>query len=274
MDKPMTATATATTPTASTTTSPASAAATLAPHQRARIRAITLDLDDTLWPFLPVIRRAEQVLHDWLLAHAPRTAPVLAARPGLLRELREAVQRERPELAHDLSGMRLESIRRLLLQAGEGPALARPAFDAFFAERQRVVLYDDTLPALDWLAARFALVAVSNGNADVARAGLGRYFRAAFSASSYGKAKPHADIFHAAAAAAGVPAAAVLHVGDDPRLDVAGAHAAGMLTAWVARADADGSLPDWRQCGEGPPPHLTVPDLGALCTALQGPSHA
>jgi len=33
------------------------------------IRAITLDLDDTLWPIWPVIERAEQALHEWLEAH-------------------------------------------------------------------------------------------------------------------------------------------------------------------------------------------------------------
>jgi putative hydrolase of the HAD superfamily len=236
------------------------------------VRAISFDLDDTLWPFLPVILQAERVLRDWLLVQAPRTAPALAS-PGLLRELREAVQRERPELAHDLSGLRRESIRRLLLQVGEPPGLAEPAFDAFFAARQRVTLYDDALPALDWLAARYPLVAISNGNADVARAGLGRYFRAAFSASTFGKAKPHADIFHAAAAALGVPADAVLHVGDDPALDVAGAHAAGMQTAWVARAGDTGAAPDWRH-DHGHPPHLTVSHLGALCEALQAQAQA
>lgn len=239
------------------------------PPRLDHIRAISFDLDDTLWPFLPVILQAEQVLRDWLLAQAPGTAQVLAARPAALRELREVVQHERPDLAHDLSGMRRESIRRLLVQVDEDPALAEPAFDVFFAERQRVRLYDDTLPALEWLSARFPLVAISNGNADVARVGLQRYFRAAFSAVTFGKAKPHADIFHAAAAAAGVAAHAVLHVGDDAALDVAGAHAAGLSTAWVARVGDDGVLPTWRHT-HGPAPHLTVAHLGELVEALQG----
>ena len=39
-----------------------------------RPRALTLDLDDTLWPVWPAIERAEAVLHDWLKAHAPATA--------------------------------------------------------------------------------------------------------------------------------------------------------------------------------------------------------
>ena len=38
------------------------------------VRAITLDLDDTLWPFAPIGARIEQVLHAWLLEHSPRTA--------------------------------------------------------------------------------------------------------------------------------------------------------------------------------------------------------
>mgnify|MGYP003353772201 CR=1 FL=1 len=37
-----------------------------------RPRALTLDLDDTLWPVWPAIERAEAVLHDWLKAHANR----------------------------------------------------------------------------------------------------------------------------------------------------------------------------------------------------------
>jgi putative hydrolase of the HAD superfamily len=65
-----------------------------------------------------------------------------------------------------------------------------------------------------------------------------------------------------------VPADAVLHVGDDAALDVAGAHAAGMQSAWVARVRDDGSLPGWL-ADHGAPPHLTVAHLGALCVALQ-----
>ena len=38
------------------------------------LRAISLDLDDTLWPVWPAIRRAEAGLHEWLATHAPATA--------------------------------------------------------------------------------------------------------------------------------------------------------------------------------------------------------
>jgi putative hydrolase of the HAD superfamily len=225
-----------------------------------RIAAISLDLDDTLWPIWPTIERAERALHDWLLREAPRTADLLVS-PGVLRELREATARERSDLAHDLSALRRESIRAALRQSGEDPALADPAFDVFFAERQRVELYEDVLPALQWLSARYPLVAISNGNADVHLTGVGRWFRAAFSARSFGSGKPHAPIFSAAAASVGLLPKNVLHVGDDAALDVVGALGAGMQAAWVVR--------DERAWEHEAKPQLIVPNLHALCVALQ-----
>ena len=197
----------------------------------ARIRAITLDLDDTLWPIWPTITRAENALQAWLSDHAPATAALCAA-PGTLRELRNQMNSTRPDLAHDMSGLRRESIRLVLQRAGDDPALAEPAFEVFFAERHRVDLFDDALPALEWLSSRYPVVAVSNGNADVDRVGIGAHFHASLHAHGFGAAKPDARIFHAAAQAAGVESSQVLHVGDDAHLDGVGAperrHAAGL----------------------------------------------
>ena len=39
------------------------------------IEAITLDLDDTLWPVAPTIAGAEQDLFDWLCACLLYTSP-------------------------------------------------------------------------------------------------------------------------------------------------------------------------------------------------------
>ena len=40
--------------------------------------AVSLDLDDTLWPIWPSIERAEQALDAFLRANCPRTAEALA----------------------------------------------------------------------------------------------------------------------------------------------------------------------------------------------------
>ncbi|KAF1045030.1 HAD family hydrolase [Xylophilus sp.] len=224
------------------------------------IRGITLDLDDTLWPVWPAITRAEHMLRQWLGEHAPATAALYSSTTAL-REIREQVGRERQDLRHDLSELRREAIRRALAHAGEDPALAVPAFDVFFAERQRVELFEDVLPALDHLAARFPILALTNGNADVHRIGLGRYFRGTVSARDSGFGKPDARIFQAGAVALGLHASQVLHVGDDASLDALGALQAGMQTAWLNRGEHPWPHPDL--------PHAEVGDLLELCRLLK-----
>ena len=222
-----------------------------------RIKAITLDLDDTLWPVWPTIGRAEAVLNAWLTAHAPSTA-VLSADAELKKAVRAEINARHADRAHDLSFLRLQSIRALLQQAGDPVHLAESAFEAFFAERQRVDLFDDALPALAFWSQRYPVVALSNGNADVHRVGIGQHFHASVSAQSLGVAKPDLRIFVAGAAAAGVQPHEVLHIGDDAHADCVGALAAGMQVAWLNREGHDWTHGDTR-------PHLEVRDLHTLC---------
>jgi FMN hydrolase / 5-amino-6-(5-phospho-D-ribitylamino)uracil phosphatase len=220
-----------------------------------KISAITIDLDDTLWPIWPTIERAEKVLHDWLTVHAPMTAALFSSPPAL-REIREEMSHSRPDLKSDMSALRRESIRMALYRAGEDPLMAEAAFEVFFAERQRVELFEDALPALDFLAARFPLVALTNGNADVHRIGLGHYFRASISAREFGVGKPDPRIFHAAAGAVDVQPERVLHIGDDATLDALGAINAGMQAGWLNRGDQP-----WPHEQE---PHVTLAHLSEL----------
>lgn len=229
-----------------------------------RIRAMTFDLDDTLWPIAPVMERAERVLIDWLGQHAPMTA-ALFANPLARHDMRQQVQHDRPDLRHNLAAIRLEAIRRSLHKAGDDVRLAEPAFEVLFAERNRVVFYDDAMPAVRRLFARFPLVAVSNGNAELDRVGLSPWFKGGLAAGRFGSAKPGRAIFHAAAQLAGVAPDEVLHVGDDVHLDVLGALDAGMQAVWLNRNDQ--FWPDG--C---PAPHDTVTTLTELCDLLNVPS--
>jgi putative hydrolase of the HAD superfamily len=224
-----------------------------------KIKAIGLDLDDTLWPIWPAIERAEVQLTQWLALEAPRAARVMAD-PQQRVQLRRDLAQARPDLAHDMSAMRREIIRMALARCAEDTALAEPAFEVFFEHRMRVDLFDDALPALRYLASRFPVVAISNGNADVGRVGIGEHFAASLSAHLFGVAKPDARIFHAAAAAAGVAPDEVLHIGDDAELDVLGGLKAGMQTVWLNRAEHD-----WKHELQ---PHVSVPSLDALCALL------
>jgi putative hydrolase of the HAD superfamily len=223
----------------------------------ARIRALTLDLDDTLWPVWPAIQRAEAALHGWLLRHAPATA----ARFDLasLRALRDQVSRERPEWSHDLSALRRESVRMALAAASEDERLAEAAFEVFFAERQRVDFYPDVLEALQRLSRVYPLLALSNGNAELARVGLAPWFRGSLSAREFGVGKPDPRIFVEACRRLGLAPDEVLHVGDDLELDVRGARDAGLQAVWVCRGEGQ---------GVGIDGVVTVCDLHALADRL------
>ncbi|MCE2943406.1 MAG: HAD family hydrolase [Lysobacteraceae bacterium] len=225
------------------------------------IRAISLDLDDTLWPIWPVIERAEGALHAYLEAHCPRTA---AAYPlPRMRALREQVAREHPHLAHDFTTQRLICLEHALGESGDDTAHALPAFEALYVERNRVEFYADALPALDRLGAARPLAALTNGNADLGRIGIASRFAVVVTARAMGVAKPHRAIFEHTAQALALRPDEVLHVGDDPELDVVGAARAGMRSCWINRRGEA-----WP--AELPPPDLAFPCLGALADWLDG----
>jgi putative hydrolase of the HAD superfamily len=201
------------------------------------IRALTLDLDDTLWPIAPAIARAEVVLHAWLARNAAATATRFDI--AALRVLRDEMAHARPEIAHDFSAVRRESLRRALIEAGDEPALAEAAFEVFFAARHELDFYPEVVEALARLAARFPLLALSNGNAEIARTALAPWFRGGLSAREFGVGKPDPRIFHEACRRLGCPPGDVLHVGDDLELDARAARSAGLQAYWLRREPCD-----------------------------------
>ncbi len=197
------------------------------------MRAITLDLDDTLWPFAPIGERIETALHDWFEAHSPRTAERFPI--AEMRALRERVMDEFPQLAHDLGLLRRLTIERALRESGDDPELASAAYAIFFRERNRVEFFPDALDGLRRIAAHLPVAAVTNGNADLAAIGIDAHFRFALTAREYGAPKPDAGFFLEACQRLGFPAGEVLHVGDDPHVDILGAARAGLRTCWIDR---------------------------------------
>jgi HAD superfamily hydrolase (TIGR01509 family) len=199
----------------------------------ARIRAITLDLDDTLWPFAPVAQRIETALGAWLAEHAPGNATRID-RAAMESDL-AALHRERPELIHDVAATRRELLRRMLGTVGDDPALVEAAAAVVFEARQQVDLYPEVAAALDRLAVRRPLIAVTNGNADLELTGVSRWLTNVVSPVEVGVGKPDARIFHFACELLELAPAEVLHVGDNLELDVHGALDAGLQAAWVHR---------------------------------------
>lgn len=231
------------------------------------IRAITLDLDDTVWPFAPIGARIEQVLDDWLRIHSPRTAerfPIAA-----MRALREQVFDAHPHLLHDMGALRRLTLERAFIESDTDPALTDAAYDVFYAERNRVECYPDALDALARISAKLPLAALSNGNADLVAIGLDHHFAFQLGAREHGAAKPDPGIFLAACERLGCAPENVLHVGDHIEMDVLGAARAGLRTAWVHRDDAH--HPHWPH--DDIRPDLIVSDLAALADHLDAMDH-
>ena len=224
------------------------------------VDAITLDLDDTLWPFAPIGARIERTLHDWFLARSPATAarfPIEA-----MRELRNRIHAEHPQHAHDLGLLRRLTIERALRESGGDPALAAEAHALFLDERNRVDFHPEVPAALAELAALRPLAALSNGNADLERIGIDHLFRFRLGAREFGRAKPDAAIFLAACEHLGAEPAHVLHVGDHPEQDALGAQRAGLRSAWINRDGETWPFADAK-------PDLEFTDLAALAAWLR-----
>jgi FMN hydrolase / 5-amino-6-(5-phospho-D-ribitylamino)uracil phosphatase len=194
---------------------------------------LSFDLDDTLWPVEPVMVAAENTMWSWLRERHPELMKSQSIET--MRAVRAKINQRYPERIHDMTFMRRRTLQEMFGDHSEAEALADQAFEVFYAARNRVTFYDDVEPALRRLKRRYRLFALSNGNADLQRTGLAELFEGHVTAISAGAAKPDARIFAKLRELAGVDAAQILHVGDDPHADVVGATQAGMQSIWMNR---------------------------------------
>lgn len=201
------------------------------------VRAICFDLDNTLWDVWPVILRAEREMYDFLAERYPKTVANLTIET--LREVRNEVALEFPEMQHDFTFLRKQSLRKLAQLHAYPDRLVEEAFDVFMRARNEVTLYDEVLPALEALRARFRLFTASNGNADLAKIGIAHWFERSLAARDAGALKPDPALFLKTIEGTGLAVEEVAYVGDDPLMDVVGARRAGMLPIWLNRTGAE-----------------------------------
>ena len=200
------------------------------------IRTITLDLDDTLWAIGPVIVRAERHLYEWFGERYPRIVEQFSMLDILA--LRNRVIEENRERAYDLTFLRRAVIARLGQESGYDNIPIDEAFAVFDKVRNELELFPDVRPALESLKKRYTLVAVTDGNANLDKIGIGDLFDEFVSAQMAGAAKPDRKIYDEAVSVGGASQSQTLHVGDHPEKDVQGARDAGLKTVWINRDEA------------------------------------
>ncbi|MEM7019529.1 MAG: HAD family hydrolase, partial [Pseudomonadota bacterium] len=226
---------------------------------KTQIKVICFDLDDTLWPFEPVIRHANGTLHAWLEEHYPKTLEHYHF--DNLPALRKQILDEKPELMNNVSEFRKAMLSLVAEAAGYSQDLVDPAFEVLLEARQKVTLYDDVLPALGRLGQSYHLCSITNGNAYVERTGLGDVFHHAIRAEQYGISKPDPRLFELVCDRFNVKSDEIAHVGDDPVTDVQGALNSGMTAIWINR--------DYKSWEDEHKPHAEIKDLYELESWLQ-----
>ncbi|MGV6859649.1 MAG: HAD family hydrolase [bacterium] len=206
-----------------------------------RIKAISFDLDDTLWHCAPVISRAEERFHRWL----EQAFPMIANKHSLdeLRQHRVLFMEANPEYGHHLTELRKRWLQGLGAEAGVGgealKRLVEEGFEIYWRARNEVELFTPVEDTLTVLREHFLVGAMTNGNADVNTIGIGHLFDFVVTSMESGAAKPARASFDLATEKAGLPHSEFLHVGDDWRSDIEGAMSAGMQAAWVHHSSGE-----------------------------------
>jgi FMN phosphatase YigB (HAD superfamily) len=222
------------------------------------VGAVVVDLDDTLYP---------QAAYLYGAARAVGRAGAAAGLDQV--RLGRAVRRQLIA-GSDRGGTIDRALQVYGLPAADAATLVPILVAAFTGYRpKRLPLFPGAAAALAALAARFPVACLTDGNPVIQRAkldatGLAGAFTAVVITDELGGRavrKPHPAGLHEAAAALGVPATAVVVIGDRPGKDVAVAEALGARSIRV-RTGEYATAPD--------DPHATavVPDLLAAAALL------
>ena len=208
------------------------------------ITTLSFDLDDTVWDPRPALIAADKAQWEHLTARFPNLTEHFTK--DRVMGCRKRVIDQSPMIVGDVTALRIEVMEQLLLSldvpTDTAISAAQDAFGAFMAHRNEVILFPDATDVLSALAERFALIAITNGNADVHKTALGPFFQLAFRADEVGSAKPEAKIFEVAMSAAACASNEMLHIGDSIETDVNGALNAGVTPIWFNANGDENSL--------------------------------
>lgn len=198
------------------------------------IKALSFDLDDTLYDNHPVIRKVESEMATWLHTHHPISANYSLQQ---WKDIKFHLADANPELKHDVTAWRQQQIEQGLKQLGYDDHKAKLAAENGIKHalwlRNQVDVPLETHQTLQALSKVFPLVAITNGNVNVSKIGLDRYFQLVLKAGPNGRAKPYSDMFNTTAQFLNLPPSQILHVGDHPISDIRGAITSGFASCWI-----------------------------------------
>jgi len=215
-----------------------------------KIKAISFDLDDTLYGNKPVMKAIEKKMIVYFTN--------LAAIKGKTSDQRKVLDHrfwyyfrhqailKQPDLAHDVVRVRLVTYRLGFISLGLSQHIAeqqaQAALDYFITLRSDFLVPEQSRKLLASLSQKYPLIAISNGNVDTKALGISHYFKHIYHAgwqadNTLLKQKPAGDMFSLACQHLAIQPSQLLHVGDCGRADILGALQAGCQTAWFSCYD-------------------------------------
>mmetsp|Transcript_23895 Transcript_23895/g.38498 ORF Transcript_23895/g.38498 Transcript_23895/m.38498 type:complete len:326 (-) Transcript_23895:53-1030(-) len=258
-------------------------------------RAITFDLDDTIWKGFETLNSANENMFLWLKKNAPRCVDKYDREA--FWDLMTTVRTSNPEIAHNYTALRKQALQIALTDTGyNDKSNVESAFEAFIVARNDVLLFSDSLDTLkEWRAKGVILGALTNGNADVWRIEkLRDLFDFSIRTEDVGQSKPSQAPFrvalqccHKVLRDAGIEnesgnlselieASHVVHVGDSLKSDVVGANNAGFFSVWLNRNDGLKSYEESKgtvtksapKFSQESTPDLTISELSDMSSKL------
>ena len=198
-----------------------------------KIQMITFDLDDTLWDNVPTITRAEIETRKWI---ENKVGKIEWGDLNDFLDLREKLIKEDESIKWDISKLRKEIFRRKLAHvtpAKHRDKIVEDAFAVFISRRHEVKLFDGVETALKQLSKNYVLGVLTNGNADIFRFNIGKYFSFSVSSLEAKNSKPNRAHFDKAIKIMkNIKFDKILHIGDHQVNDILAAYDLGIESFW------------------------------------------
>ena len=203
---------------------------------------ITFDLDDTLWDNRPTITNAEIETRKWIESR------VGSINWGDLNDfllLREALIEKDKSIAWDISKLRIEIFKEKMKGLGSSydiQKLAEDAFDFFLKKRHEIKLFPGVEDVIKNLSKNYTLGVLTNGNADIYKLNIGKYFKFSIRSLEAQDSKPNKSHFELAKNYhLNITYNEMLHIGDHQINDIFAADQLGIKTLWFNNNNAEWS---------------------------------
>ncbi|SPT69262.1 flavin mononucleotide phosphatase [Anaerobiospirillum thomasii] len=206
-----------------------------------RLKALSFDLDDTVYDNVPAIHKAE--VDFCLYLQQKYDLPAFTASQSFWAESKAQVLKLDRSLEGDVTLCRAKALQHGFLKLGVPLSSFDEALELvnhfIFMRSSNIKVDIDVIELLRRLKERYVLVAISNGNVDTRILQLDEIFEFDLRPKhGQWRQKPYSDLFDEFLQRYKLKPSEVLHVGDDPVTDVLGSVQAGFNSACIYKGYA------------------------------------